>query len=175
MNKDIDSIKGLKDAVYRMLTKIDSKDEYAFLVNETKFEKELNSSLSVIDFLNSKYIEPHIKRNIHNQSGISIEDYYKSSVLTTYIAPNYNLKNVTENNSLFGALTTHYLVDFHDGEKGEVFLKQKSNQAYFKEKRRGLWITFHHYYENLDFCIIGLHYYLKTGKVLKEGFINTYS
>jgi hypothetical protein len=28
--------------------KIDSKDEYAFVVNETKFDKELNSSLSAI-------------------------------------------------------------------------------------------------------------------------------
>jgi len=37
--------------------KIDSKDEYAFFVNETKFDKELNSFLNVIEFLDKKYIE----------------------------------------------------------------------------------------------------------------------
>lgn len=155
--------------------KIDSKDEYAFLVNETKFDKELNSSLSVIEFLNRKYIEPSIKRSIQKQTGLTIENSNESNTLTIYIAPNYNLKKIAENSSLFGSFTEQYLVEFQDGENGEVFHKQKNNQAYFKEKTRGTWTTFQHYYENIDFCINGLHYYLKTGQILKDGFIDTYS
>src|ERR1035437_3939985 len=39
--------------------KIDGREEYAFLVNETKFEKELNSSERILEFLQRKYIEPY--------------------------------------------------------------------------------------------------------------------
>jgi hypothetical protein len=38
--------------------KIDSRDEYAFLVNETKFDKDINSTERVHAFLNEKYIAP---------------------------------------------------------------------------------------------------------------------
>ena len=44
--------------------KIDSKDEYAFFVNETKFDKELNSFLNVIEFLSKKYIDPYTEQKI---------------------------------------------------------------------------------------------------------------
>ena len=37
--------------------KIDGKDEYVFLVNETKFDAELNSYKQIIEFLNYKYIK----------------------------------------------------------------------------------------------------------------------
>jgi len=49
--------------------KIDSKDEYVFLVNETKFEVELNSSYAVFDFLKKKYID----KNITKLNSLSIE------------------------------------------------------------------------------------------------------
>jgi hypothetical protein len=37
--------------------KVDSKDEYAFLVNENKYEGEINSFSNIIDFLTKKYID----------------------------------------------------------------------------------------------------------------------
>ena len=37
--------------------KIDSKEEYVFLINENKYDGELNSLEKVIDFLSRKYIE----------------------------------------------------------------------------------------------------------------------
>ena len=37
--------------------KVDSKEEYAFLVNENKYEGELNSFSTIIDFLTKKYIK----------------------------------------------------------------------------------------------------------------------
>jgi len=42
--------------------KVDSKDEYAFLINENKYDGELNSLDKVIDFLTRKYIEPQLRK-----------------------------------------------------------------------------------------------------------------
>lgn len=53
--------------------KVDSKDEYAFLINENKYDYELNSIERVIDFLTKKYTEPQIRKNIEDTTGIRIE------------------------------------------------------------------------------------------------------
>ncbi len=42
--------------------KIDGKQEYAFLVNETRFTKEINSIDDVITFLNIRYKNPNIEQ-----------------------------------------------------------------------------------------------------------------
>lgn len=154
--------------------KIDSKDEYAFLVNETKFDIELNSSLSVVEFLSKKYIEPNIKRSIQSSTGLIIGSSPESNRISSYLAPNYSIQKKSQKSSFFGLLTEEYLIQYDDGEMGVVFLKLKNNQAYFKDNNSS-WFSLIHYYESLDFCISGLHYYLKTGKILNEGFIVTYS
>lgn len=53
--------------------KVDSKDEYAFLINENKYDGELNSIDRIIDFLTKKYIEPQTRKNIEETTGIRIE------------------------------------------------------------------------------------------------------
>lgn len=53
--------------------KVDSKDEYAFLINENKYDGELNSINSIIDFLTKKYIEPQTIKIIEDSTGIIIE------------------------------------------------------------------------------------------------------
>jgi hypothetical protein len=53
--------------------KVDSKDEYAFLINENKYDGELNSIDRIIDFLTKKYIEPQTRRSIEETTGIRIE------------------------------------------------------------------------------------------------------
>jgi hypothetical protein len=155
--------------------KIDSKDEYAFLVNESKFDKELNSSSSVIEFLNRMYLEPNIKRSIQDTIGLTIGNTQDQYTLTSYLAPNYRISKISESSSIFNSKTEKYLIEFDDSVKGEIFLKKKNNQAYFEEKKSLSWTTWHHYYENLNSCLNGLHYFLKTGKILREGFVVTYS
>ena len=54
--------------------KVDSKDEYAFLINENKYDGELNSLEKVIDFLTKKYIEPQLRKNIIETTGIELID-----------------------------------------------------------------------------------------------------
>ena len=51
--------------------KIDNQNEYAFLINENRFDGELNSLEKVIQFLTKKYIEPSIKNKIYEMSGYS--------------------------------------------------------------------------------------------------------
>jgi hypothetical protein len=155
--------------------KIDSKDEYAFLVNETKFGKDLNSSLSVIEFLNNKYIESSIKRNIEDQTGLSIESNSRKKTLIIHQTPNYTSKKIGESNPLFGTLTEQILVEFEDGEKGYVFQKKEDGQAFFKAKINGMWVKSKVTYKDIDFCLTGLHYFLKTGKIYKEGYIGAYA
>ncbi|MEI8274322.1 MAG: hypothetical protein WCG08_17045 [Paludibacter sp.] len=153
--------------------KIDSKDEYAFLVNETKFDKELNSSSSVIDFLSRKYIEANIIRDIQNTTGLAIENN-KYNLQTVYITPNHQRKKVSENTSFFGYTTEKFMIEFEDGKTGEVFVKQ-NKEAYFKENNSWSWLNTIQQYENIEFCINALHYYLKTNNILKDGFIGSYS
>lgn len=44
--------------------KIDSKNEYAFLINENKYDGEVNSLDKVIEFLTKKYLEPHLRHSV---------------------------------------------------------------------------------------------------------------
>jgi hypothetical protein len=53
--------------------KIDGREEYAFLVNETKFDRELNSSERILEFLQRKYIEPYQRKQVEAKIGIEIE------------------------------------------------------------------------------------------------------
>lgn len=149
--------------------KIDSKDEYAFLVNETKFDKELNSSASVIDFLSKKYIEKNIIRDIQDSTGLAIENN-DNKLQTIYIAPNYTKKKVPENTWFFDSKTEKFIIEFEDGKSGEVFVKQ-NKKAYFEENNSWSWLNTKLEYENIDFCINALHYYLKNKNILRDGFI----
>lgn len=53
--------------------KIDNKDEYAILINENKYNDELNSIENVIDFLTNKYVSPLVRKKIEDSTGINIE------------------------------------------------------------------------------------------------------
>ncbi len=54
--------------------KIDGKDEYVFLINENRYNGELNSIDKVVDFLNKKYIEPDLIDTIEKTSDFLIEN-----------------------------------------------------------------------------------------------------
>jgi hypothetical protein len=54
--------------------KIDSKDEYAFLINENNYDGELNSLEKVIDFLTRKYIEPQPRKDTIDTTGTELKE-----------------------------------------------------------------------------------------------------
>lgn len=153
--------------------KIDGKNEYVFLVNETKYDRELNSVNSVINFLNNKYIESNILHDIKRSTGIGINDK-KHTLQTLYTTPNHTKIKVSESISIFGFITERYIINYADGERGEIFVKH-NRRAYFKEKSKNRWATFELRYENIESCVKALHHYLKTNSILREGFIGKYS
>lgn len=56
---------------YVLALKVDSKNEYAILINENKYDGELNSIERILDFLNTKYIEKNLKSQIKENIGLS--------------------------------------------------------------------------------------------------------
>lgn len=56
--------------------KVDSSEEYAVFVNESKYDGELNSIDRVFDFLRRKYLDPTIKSTIENTTGQIINPFY---------------------------------------------------------------------------------------------------
>lgn len=145
--------------------KLDSTDTYAFFVNETKFHDELNTIQDVLNFLENKYFK---------QKGRS-EGMGSTKEQQTINPPEYKVQNITEITSFFGNVTKVYQIQFLDGTNGEIYLKVKNNQVYYKEKTEGTWCTLMHYYESFELCVNALNYFLKTGRRLKDGYIITYS
>jgi len=100
------------------------------------------------------------------------ESNTESKTIETYLTPNHTIRKIDERNPLFGTKTEVYFVEFEDGVNGEVFLEITDKQhAYFKAKVNDMWIKSQFRYENIDSCIIAFHYYVKTGKTYKDGFI----
>lgn len=145
--------------------KLDSTNSYAFFVNETKYHSELNSIVDVINFLENKYLN----RKVTIGNLVSTKERQEIN------PQEYNIQNIKETSSFIGGTTKVYQIQFIDGTKGEVFLKVKNNQAYYKEKQENTWYTLIHYYENLELCINALNYYIKTERRLGVGYISTYS
>jgi hypothetical protein len=95
--------------------KIDSKDEYAMLINETSYGKELDSITSVNTFLNQKYIIPPVseRRKLENS-----KVNYKEKVLES---SGYNLR--------MGNFKK-YLVKFENNKTCYIYLKTSNNKYY---------------------------------------------
>jgi len=150
--------------------KIDSKNEYAFLVNESKFEKELNSIDSIREFLNDKYLDPQTRRTINLATG----DNKPAEPGHDYIAPGYKSRANGDETSFFESISDRLTLEFNDTLKGEIFVKRKNGQACFRGKPEGHWLNVQYLYEDKDHCINALHYFLKTKRTLPKGLIGTY-
>jgi len=148
--------------------KIDSKNEYAFLVNENKFEEELNSKENIIDFLSRTYISSQLKKKIQDADRIAIEEQ------VDYTAPTYKVINKKQKFSVFNGEIDEYSIEYEDGVNGDIYVARRKKQFYFKAKPEGYWINFKYVYSNFDSCINALHFFIKNGKELKAGFVKMY-
>ena len=92
--------------------KIDSKEEYAVLVNESKYQGELNSITTVINFLNDNYLKNPL---LEKQLGTFLTN------IVSYQKSGYNLK--------MGSFT-EFLVSFSNNRKANIYQK-KSNGKFF--------------------------------------------
>lgn len=68
--------------------KLDGKNEYAFLINENKYDDELNNIEKVADFLTKNYIKPQTVKCIESSAEIKLkiqsEDVQHRIVLISY-------------------------------------------------------------------------------------------
>jgi hypothetical protein len=60
------------DEIFLILN-LNDTDTYAFLINENKYDGELNSIEHVIDFLTKKYIEPQTRKNLADITGLRLD------------------------------------------------------------------------------------------------------
>jgi hypothetical protein len=149
--------------------KIDSSNEYAFLVNETKFDNEINTANGVIEFLDKTYIYPQIHQKITKSL-----DYngVPESIAPKYKAPNYKITNITEKKTFFGGVHKIHAIQFEDGIGGDICIDVKSNMAYFTDIQGFLRNEYH--YETFDFAVNALHSLFSTGKYLNDGLIDVF-
>jgi len=68
--------------------KLDSKEEYAFLVNETKYTGELNTLENIFHFLQTKYLNTNSQAFIEDKTGVKLND--KSALSQTIHLTKYD-------------------------------------------------------------------------------------
>ena len=95
--------------------KVDSKQEYAVLINENKYQEELNSITAVINFLNQKYI---VNPAITNKQ---LKQKDSSTTKISYIRNGYTFK--------MGSFR-QYAIKLSSGQTIKIHQK-KSNGKYF--------------------------------------------
>lgn len=149
-----------------IVLKIDGKDEYAFLVNEVEYEKELNTIYAISEFLKNKYLNPIISIMDKTETTNSLE---------SIINPNYEILDTSIFFSLFHGKIKEFTLEFIDGEKAKIFEVQKTGQSYFEISPKNFWGKSSLYlYESFESCANALYYLTKNGKVLKDGFLKKY-
>lgn len=65
--------------------KVDGKNEYAFLINESKYDGELNSIEKIIDFLTNAYLESSLSENIKQTTGIDFKPKQPESINKEFV------------------------------------------------------------------------------------------
>jgi len=133
--------------------KMDSKTEYVFLINESKYEFELNNIQDINDFLIENYINNNSKSIDFNENNNS-----------------YEIKKINSKRFFLGSKTETYKVRFKDRLKGNIYVSK--NKAYFKDNK-SYSSELKRYYENPESCISALHHFLKTGGISKDGYIES--
>jgi hypothetical protein len=120
--------------------KVDSKDEYAFLVNENRYDGEINSVERATDFLSSVYlrnkIEPNLIPSNLQESDVPINIDDQSALL----------KNAHPNRRLFFIAPSCFCDYLHHDFYFKI-LTSMQVQSYFSSKTKNfhrIWKSKHH-------------------------------
>ena len=103
--------------------KIDGKEDYIFLVNETKFSQQMNSVADIVKFLEKKYLEKDIFSNPVPATKNGVPTYTESSPLKSF-------------DLVYGRHDKIY-VYFADGIKGKMLKGYSTNKYFFNHARLG--------------------------------------
>jgi len=132
------------------------------VINQEEYKKIKIKLLDSIENSTSSYIKP-IKINVNDAVNNS---NYKTPEIKSQ--KKFIEKTFLSSNERFD-------IEFIDGLEGSIFHKQNKKEFFIKDKSQYDWVTVKHYYEDFNYCINALHYYLKTGKRLDEGYIISHS
>jgi hypothetical protein len=95
-----------------MALKLDSSDQFAFFVNETKFDRELNNINDVLEFLTNKYLR-------NNTTGESSKDKFtQKDKLGNVIIPRYSEGQPIEHFQLLESNFYTIIITFENGVTG---------------------------------------------------------
>lgn len=153
----------LDDSV--MILKVDGTEDYQLFVNENRITSTVEKLLKEVE---KRYLQENKNKEItENKSGT--ENNPRS-----YISPEYSISKRSIENSFFGTVKEKITVVYEDNCSGEIYLKGKNKEAFFRGKPEGKWVSFNFLYTDLNCCINGLHYFLTKRKTLKNGFIKMF-
>ena len=130
--------------------KLDSKEEYAFLVNESKYNAEINTIDSVKNFLTDKYFNNKLRNEIFKE-----KSEFQSKLT---IPKNFNFKVVREAET--GGIFTKKYVEFeivfesNYSLYGEMYLEKKTKKYFHRTMAETL------YFEGFEECLHSLGKYL---------------
>lgn len=125
--------------------RVDSKNEYAFLINETRFEMELNTLNAVLNFLEIRYKDEQFIKRI--EAGIEPEN--------REVIFGYDILDVKEKYSLAYGHFTEYNIRFSDGTEHEIYKGRSSGRFYYISIVEGLY-----YFDDFDVAARSLFKYL---------------
>ena len=107
-----------------MALKLDSTNKYAFFINETKYDHELNNINDIINFLSNKYInESTLKSGLGKQNP---EYLYKKT---------FGYKILSQENNYDFAWGKYLIinVEFNDGLKAQVYKGGETQKFFYLE------------------------------------------
>lgn len=142
--------------------KVDGKDEYAFLVNETKYDSTIDSIDKVLDFLRKRYLsktnESGLKKET-NDSPISLHmgsTGYVSGLEITFV--------VTAIERISSTWTSEYFafkIVFSDNRVGKLFMSTERKKRYYFVAA-----GYKRYYKTIPLTIKAIHHFLCYGDIL---------
>ncbi len=129
--------------------KLDSTNNYAFFVNETKYDKELNTIEDILRFLEKKYLKnnPSGGLGINRKGSISKED----------VKFDYEILFETENYDIMWGDYTTIEIKFQNGNVEKIYKGKSSGRYFFLELISGKV-----YYDNIEDAIYKLFLYKKN-------------
>jgi len=103
--------------------KLDSTNSYAFFVNETKYDKELNNIGDVLKFLENKYLKTKQESSVFGSNATgTINEENKSY--------SYEVINESDDFDIVWGYHKSYEIRYQDGSTGAVY-KGKNTGRYF--------------------------------------------
>ena len=104
--------------------KLDSTNSYAFFVNETKYDGELNNITDVILFLENKYLKKQ------TGSGLGANERHPEFENIPF---SYIIERETEKFDLFWGNHTSYILKYSSNQTGVVYKGGSSNKYFYMD------------------------------------------